>query len=209
MNTYRSLHLVPIILTVAAACATPVRHGAIAPPEAGSSELGAACAPAVRDEFVRQQALVRWNVYCPGVLPRGFRLARGDDPPDPNALGGSAAPTVDGVSDGDGSFVTRLVGPVGAALVIAQGAGASLFVHRDNSGELIGAPESAPRSPFGDLEGRVLEFPTPSIAAFDDYGHMIIATNLSLDETKAIAADMARVEPPPAADPSPTPPATP
>ena len=90
--------------------------------------LGAGCAPAVADEFVRQQSLVPWRVFCPILLPAGFRLALADDPPDPNALGGSAAPTIDDLNPGGGTFITRLVGPNNAALVFVQGAGASIFV---------------------------------------------------------------------------------
>src|SRR5207249_246883 len=66
-------------------------------------------------------------------------------------------------------------------------------VHRDNSGNLIGAPESAPRAQFdGLLEGRVLEDPTPSVIAFDrhSYGHMIIATNITVDALKYVAQAM-------------------
>jgi hypothetical protein len=161
-----------------------------------TSRPGEACASAVADEFLRQQELVYWRVYCPSELPDGFRLAALDDPPDPSHLGGDVTPTRDDLNPGGGTFITRLLGPGGKELVLVQGAGANIFVLRDATGRLIG-DDAQSDSAFGDLEGRLFRGPASRVTAFDahGYGHMLIGSGVDADVVAQLAAAMRPVDP--------------
>jgi hypothetical protein len=157
---------------------------------------GAACAREVRDEFVRQQSLVYWAVYCPGELPAGFRLATADDPADAGLLGGDASPTKDDLNPGGGTFITRLVGPGGAALVLVQGAGADIYVRRDETQGPGGFEQPLRAAPFGDLEGDLFAKEPPAVVARDmlTYGHMVSGAGLDAEPVEKIAASMRPVD---------------
>jgi DNA-binding CsgD family transcriptional regulator len=162
---------------------------------------GDACAPSVREEFLRQQALVEWDVYCPSELPDGFRLAtEGDPPPDPPHLGADARPTIDMVGEGlpadAGTFVTRFVRDDGAEIVVVQGADIGFYERRD------GTDHEVPRggAMFGDISGTyyVLE-PEAVIAWRDNRGKMVFVQGAGSGAVIDVAADMRPVRPLPLA----------
>ena len=165
------------------------------PSDAGTPRLGEECASAAGDEFLRQQALVYWQVYCPSQLPDGFRLAALDDPTAPSHLGGDVTPTRDDLNPGGGTFVTRLLGPGGKELVLVQGAGANIFVLRDAAGRLIGDGAQS-ESAFGDLHGRVFRGAASRVTAFDaqSYGHMLTGFGLDAEVVAETAAGMRPVD---------------
>jgi DNA-binding CsgD family transcriptional regulator len=128
---------------------------------------GDACAPAVREEFLRQQALVEWDVYCPSELPDGFRLARADDPPpDPPHLGADARPTIDDMHPEGRTFITRLLqDDDDAELVILQGAWS--IDYGDDWEPCFECPEApSAGAMFGDLSGQI-DYELATVSAWE------------------------------------------
>jgi DNA-binding CsgD family transcriptional regulator len=148
---------------------------------------GDACAPTVREEFLRQQALVEWDVYCPSKLPDGFRLATAEDaPPEPPHLGADARPTIDMMDEGPMTFITRLVRSDGAEIVVAQGVGLSSF------DQGFGAPRTA--AMFGNLSAALYGDDQPTVVAWaDDLGRMVSVHRLGPNALDEIAAEMRTV----------------
>lgn len=210
----RSLLLVLLLLFVLASACGDGSPSSTASDAKTAEAPGPACAPAVRDEFVRQQGLVHWQVYCPTQLPDGFRLARLDDPHDTALLGGDVSPTLDDLNPGGGTFITRLVGPQGAALVLVQGAGANIYTLRDDAGVLI-TDDKLSDAPFGDIAGKLYPGKPARVTAIDaqSFGHMLISSGVDAEVVAQLAAAMRPVDPPLAtvtassaeAIPSPTP----
>jgi hypothetical protein len=189
--------LLAVLVTAVVACGTGSRRGTPGVSSLSQQAMVACPGPGgIAAEFARQQALVHWPVYCPTALPEGFRLATADDRQDPVVLGGDVSPTRDDLNPGGGTFITRFVGPGDAELVIVQGAGADIYVHRDTSGNLIGAGPDAPDAAVGDLAGKALTIPSPSVTAFDPlgFGHMLIGTRMSLEQVTRSAASMTPVD---------------
>ncbi len=132
---------------------------------------GQACAPAVVDEFLRQQAVVEWTVYCPTYLPADLTISRVDGSMDP----------------GGGLFIVTLTSPAGAELVITQGAGASIFHRRAPDGS---AEEPAGDAAYGDLAGKLYTSEPAAVIAYDDagFGHAIQSSGIGVEALLQIAA---------------------
>lgn len=133
----------------------------------------AECAPAVRDELLREQSVVQWAVYCPTFLPEELELERVD--------GGS--------SPGGGLFTVVLGSASGAEVVVTQGAGASIFARYTPAGP----PETpAGDAPFGDLLGKLYAAEPPAVIAFDadGFGHAVQGRAVELAVLKEVAESM-------------------
>ncbi len=156
-------------------------------------EPGASCDASVRAEFVRQQSLVYWPVYCPSQLPDGFRLAHEGDARHAPYLEQDYWPTRKDLNPGGGTFITRLVGPDGSNIMIIQGAGASIWVRRDQSGRF---EDAAGDARLGDLAGTLFTLDPAAVIAFDalSYGHEVAASGLPIDELRRIAQSMRPVD---------------
>lgn len=167
----------------------------------GRPEAGASCADGALGEFVRQQEMVEWDVFCPSELPARFRLATADDAPG-TGLGIGAAPTIDQLYAPDppsaSTFITRFVDGSGGELVLVQGAGANIYYRRDE-GRCIGCSEVPRRGAmFGDLSGTLYSLDPAAVTAFDDdMGHMLVGYGMAIESVIGVAESMLRVRPRP------------
>lgn len=131
------------------------------------------CVPAVRDEFLREQSIVQWTVYCPTFLPGEFQIERVDG----------------GMNPGGGLFTVTLTSSSGAELIITQGAGASIFARHTAAG-----PPERPTADaqFGDLSGKLYAAEPPGVTAFDSdhKGHGVQGTGIGVKTLTEIAAAM-------------------
>lgn len=180
------------IAIVLAACGGSGREPTPTAAALDTSDQGAGCAPALRNEFVRQQTLVLWDVYCPSTVPEGFELATaGADTIRSAYLGDNATPTTDMLGPGGGTFITRLIDPAGRAIVIVQGAGASIYNRRDETVRPGGFEDAAGKATFGGIEGTLFDNDPAAVIAFDrSYGHMVMVHGLTVDELRSLAASM-------------------